>query len=176
MLERILEGVREAGAKTEKILLREHNVLPCRACERCRKDKRCTRLLDGMQEIYPKIIKAQGLILGSPVHNYNISASLKSFIDRLYCFYDFTTDRPRGWTSRLAGQGRKAMIFAVGEQKDVKAMGVALPAMHLPLEALGYEVTGELAAKGFFDLGAVSGDANLMAKALALGQRLARSL
>ena len=45
--------------------------------------------MDGMSLLYPKIIDARGLVLVSPTHNYNITAIMKAFIDRLYCFYNF---------------------------------------------------------------------------------------
>jgi len=65
-------------------------------------------------------------------------------IDRLYCFYNFDDNRPGGWSSRLAGQGRKAILAAICEQKNKDDMGFTLDAMRLPLEALGYEIIGEL--------------------------------
>jgi len=176
LLERFLNGAAAGGARTELVLLRRLTVLPCQACERCRRDGRCTKLLDGMQDMYPKIKEAKGLILGSPVHSHNLSASLKAFLDRLYCFYDFGPDRPRRAVSRLAGQGRKALVFAVGEQMEEAGLGLALPAMSLPLSSLGYEVMGELAAPGFFDLGSVAKDRDLLARAFAQGQRLAEAL
>ena len=44
----------------------------------------------------------------------------------------------------MAGQGRKAIIAAICEQENKEDMGFTLEAMRLPLEALGYEVIGEL--------------------------------
>jgi len=129
-----------------------------------------------MQDIYPKIMEARGLILGTPVHSHNLSAGLKAFLDRLYCFYDFSPERPRRAKSRLAGQGRKALIYAVGEQREEAGLGVALPAMALPLTSLGYEVMAEMAVPGFFDLGAVAKDQSLMDRAFAQGRRLAEAL
>lgn len=120
LLKHILKGVREEDVPTESIHLRDYYFQPCIGCERCRKDKICTGLNDGMNLLYPKIIQAQGLILLSPTHNYNITAWMKACIDRLYCLYEFDDNRPRGWTSRLAGQKRKAVIVAVCEQQDKK--------------------------------------------------------
>lgn len=93
-----------------------------------------------MSLIYPGILESQGLILVSPTHNYNVTAWMKAIIDRLYCFYNFDDKRPRGWSSRLAGQGRKAVLAAICEQKNKDDMGFTLDAMRLPLEALGYEI------------------------------------
>ena len=83
-----------------------------------------------MQLIYPKIKGAKGLVLLSPTHNYNVTAWMKAFIDRLYCFYNFSARRPGDWSSRLAGQGRKSIIASIGEQRNRKeGVGFTLDAM-----------------------------------------------
>jgi multimeric flavodoxin WrbA len=137
------------------IKLRNYHFEPCIGCEKCRKDKRCSGLDDEMQTIYPKIIESQGMILVSPTHHYNITAWMKAFIDRMYCFYDFGNDVPRSWSSRLSGQNRKAAIIAICEQEDKKDMGFTLEAMRWPLEAFGYEIVDELAVFRIFEKGGV---------------------
>ncbi len=176
LLEHILNGVQGENVPAEGIQLRDYYFKPCIGCERCRKDKICTGLHDGMHLVYPEIIKSQGLILISPTHNYNITAWMKAFIDRLYCFYDFDDNRPRGWTSRLAGQKRKAVIVAVCEQTDKKDMGLTIGAMRLPLEALGYEIFEEFPVFGMFERGAVKKDGEILTKASELGRRFAGSI
>jgi len=52
---------------------------------------------------------------------------------------------------QLSDQGRKTVLAAVCEQKNEDDMGFALDAMRLPLEALGYEIIGELSVFGIFD-------------------------
>lgn len=176
LMRAVLAGAGAEGAVSEAVLLREKNILACVGCERCRKEKACKRFLDDMQALYPLIEKARGLVLASPVHNYNVTAWMKAFIDRLYCYYDFTDHRPRGWSSRLAGAGRRAVVLAVGEQPDPADLGFTLGAMSRPLTALGYEMVGELGVTGHFDAGAVAGDQDALARAEALGRELARSL
>jgi multimeric flavodoxin WrbA len=176
LLKEILKGVGQNDIATEAIHLRDYYFEPCIGCEKCRKDEICTGLNDGMHLIYPKLLESQGLVLVSPTHNYNITAWVKAFIDRLYCFYTYDSNRPRGWTSRLAGQGRKAVIAAVCEQETKKDMGMTLDAMRLPLEALGYEIVDELPVFGVFDKGAVKKEEEIMAKARAVGSHLAMSL
>jgi multimeric flavodoxin WrbA len=129
-----------------------------------------------MSLVYPDILGSRGLVLACPTHNYNVTAWMKAFIDRLYCFYNFANTRPRQWSSNLDGQGRKAVIAAICEQENVKDMGFTLEAMRLPLEALGYEIVGELAVFRIFDKAKVKEDNVSLAKAEDLGSRLARSL
>ena len=174
LLKRMLKGARDEGVATEEIQLRDYQFQPCIGCERCRKEKRCVELQDGMQLIYPKIVEASGLILISPVYNYNVTAWMKAFIDRLYCFYDFTEERPGSWSSQLADQSRKAIVAAVGEQTSREdGMDLTLEAMRLPIKALGYEVIGELPVLGIFSKGKVKEYPEILEKAEALGRWLA---
>jgi multimeric flavodoxin WrbA len=176
LLNAVFKGVKSENIPANKIQLRDYRYSGCIGCERCRKDKICTGLNDGMTLLYPALIAAQGLVAVSPTHNYNVTAWMKAFIDRLYCFYDFGDNRPRGWASRLAGHGRKAAVVAVCEQVSKKDMGFTLEAMRLPLEALGYDIVGELAVFGIFDRGRVKEHENELDKAVKLGEKLARAL
>ena len=117
----------------------------------------------------------QGLVLVSPTHNYNVTAWMKAFIDRLYCFYNFDDNRPRGWSSRLADQKRKAVLAAVCEQEAREDMGFTLDAMRHPIEALGYEIIGELPVFGVFDKGRVKEKEDILNTASKLGVDLAKS-
>ncbi|MFC2026981.1 flavodoxin family protein [Chloroflexota bacterium] len=173
LLKHILAGAGNAGAKTEAIHLRDYQFQGCIGCEKCRKAGQCIGLQDGMQIIYPKITEASGMVLVSPTHNYNVTAWMKAFIDRLYCYYNFSDDRPGSWSSRLAGQNRKAIIVSAGEQKSYEeGVGFTLDAMRIPIEALGYDVIGELPILGVFGKGGIS--KQVLEKAESLGGQLAR--
>ncbi len=176
LAKQILAGAEEQGHQTQAVHLRSYDFSSCIGCERCRKAKACAGLLDGMQLIYPMIQEAKGLVLISPVHNYNVTALTKAFIDRLYCFYDFAKERPGPWSSRLANQGRKAIIATAAEQNGEEGLGVIMPAMRMPLEALGYELTGELVASGVFAAGKVKQNQDTMAQARMLGGKLGQAL
>ena len=176
LLQHIVRGVSKNGMFAGSLQLRDYRYGGCIGCERCRKDKICTGLKDGMTLIYPEVIESRGLILVSPTHNYNVTAWMKAFIDRLYCFYHFEDSRPRQWSSRLSGEGRKAVLAAVCEQEKAADMGFTLDAMRLPIEALGYEIVGELPVLGIFDKAKVKEKATVLAEAAALGAKLAESL
>lgn len=173
ILKSLLKG---AGSGSEPLYLSSTNFSSCVGCERCRKDKICTRFEDDLTSWYGKIIEARGLVLVSPVYNYNITSWMKAFIDRLYCFYDFDDARPRGWSSRLSGQGRAAVLAIVAEQVEKKDLGLTMEAMRMPLEALGYDIVGEIAVLGKFEAGIVGDDPEVLEKTTELGGRLAAAL
>ncbi len=176
LLDMVIKGARERQTAAHALQLRDYQYQGCIGCEKCRKDTICNGLKDGMSLIYPDIIASGGLVLVCPTHNYNVTAWMKAFIDRLYCFYNFADTLPRQWSSRLADQGRRAALVSVCEQEDRKDMGFALEAMRLPLEALGYDIVGELPVFRVFDRARVKEDADAMARAFTLGSDLAASL
>jgi len=176
LLHQVLKGVSQENIECSAIQLRDIQFQGCIGCERCRKDKICTGLNDGMSLIYNQIITSKGLVLVSPTHNYNITSWMKAFIDRLYCFYNFQNTRPRAWSSQLADQNRKAVLVAICEQENVQDMGFTLEAMRIPLETLGYQVIGEQAIFKVFDKGKVQEDGKSLEKAFTLGTDLAKAL
>ena len=176
ILKAILSGVSFENVPSEYLNLTNIQFQGCIGCEKCRKDKICTGLIDGMSLIYNQLISSKGLILVSPTHNYNITSWMKAFIDRLYCFYNFQNNRPRSWSSQLADQDRKAVLAAICEQETKDDMGFTLEAMRKPLEALGYEIIGELAVLRIFDKAKVKQDQETMAKAHELGIKLSQSI
>ena len=176
LLRQVLKGVIQENIEGNSIQLRDIHFQGCIGCEKCRKDKLCTGLNDGMSLLYTPIMTSKGLVLVSPTRNYNITSWMKAFIDRLYCFYNFENTRPRAWSSQLADQGRKAVLVAVCEQENRKDMGFTLEAMRAPIEALGYQVIGEQAIFRIFDKGKVKEDTESMEKAFKLGNELARAL
>lgn len=173
LLKNIISGVTQENVISDSLNLTKVQFQGCIGCEKCRKDKRCTGLVDGMSVIYNKIISSKGLVLVSPTHNYNVTSWMKAFIDRLYCFYNFENNRPRSWSSQFSNQGRKAVIAAICEQESIDDMGFTLEAMKTPLTALGYEIIGELSVFKIFDKAKVKGDKEAMDKAYQLGRDLA---
>lgn len=82
---RIARGARSAGAKIETVFLQDLNIAPCQSCYACQKEnsKGCS-INDAMQEVYPKLLAAEGWVIASPVYWFTMSAQTKLFMDR--CF------------------------------------------------------------------------------------------
>ncbi|GAB6062125.1 flavodoxin family protein [Deferrisoma palaeochoriense] len=172
---RVLDGVRQAGRRGTEVRLRELAFRSCIGCEGCRRAGRCVTE-DDLAGVYPEVERSQGIVLISPVHNYNVTAWMKAFVDRLYCYYEFEEPRPGPWSSRLAGQGRKAAVVAIGEQHAREDMGFTLEAMAWPLKALGYEVVREVPVLGVFGRGELAGARDALAELETCGRELAAAL
>jgi len=85
MIEEALKAAKESGADTELILLADKNISPCDGCDACAKSGVC-KIKDDMQTIYEQLEKADGIILGTPVYFWNVSAQAKTIMDRTFSF------------------------------------------------------------------------------------------
>lgn len=81
LLERVLAGAGIRGAETELVRVADKNIKPCDACGACFRTGECP-IRDDMQELGQKMLQADGIIFGSPVYFYNITAQGKMVIDR----------------------------------------------------------------------------------------------
>jgi len=86
MLRKLLEVAGNTGVQTELILLREKDIKGCDGCLSCetggKQRKGICRIKDDMQDIYPKLLEADGLAFGTPVYFEMLSGLLKNFMDR----------------------------------------------------------------------------------------------
>jgi len=88
---RISRGAKSAGAEVETLFLQDLEISPCRGCDTCQKhDSKGCAIEDDMQEIYPKLIKADAWVIASPVYWFTMSAQTKIFMDRCYALPAYT--------------------------------------------------------------------------------------
>ncbi len=80
-----LATAKTLGAEVELVTIGDKNIAPCDGCESCRKTKKC-RINDDMQEIYSKLLEADGIIFGSPVYFWGVTAQAKALMDRTFAF------------------------------------------------------------------------------------------
>ena len=78
-----LGGAKAKGADVELATLSGKQIRPCDHCGACYETGEC-HIKDDMEEIYKQILGADGVILGSPVYFWSVSAQAKSVIDRTY--------------------------------------------------------------------------------------------
>lgn len=88
MVKAALEGAESYGAETDFWTTAGKELRPCDACYTCGTRGGECHIKDGMQELYPRILAADGIIFGSPVYFLSMTAQAKIVIDRLYCLYD----------------------------------------------------------------------------------------
>lgn len=80
-----LAKAQEAGAEVELVALAGKRISPCDSCGSCSETRQC-HIKDDMQDIYAKLLDADGIIFGTPVYYWSVTAQAKALIDRTYVF------------------------------------------------------------------------------------------
>lgn len=85
LLNMVLTPLKEAGWDTQLLQVGATPIKPCTACFGCfkRKDKTCVLPPDSFTGIFPELLKADAIILGSPTYYANMTGELKSLLDRV---------------------------------------------------------------------------------------------
>ena len=118
LLNKAVQGAREAGAEVEEVVLRDLKMSPCLEIYGCKKNGRCV-IQDDFQRIYDKLLSCEGLMLASPIFFYTVSAHTKILMDRCQSL----------WAKRylleraVRGEGkpaRKGLFISVGATKGKK--------------------------------------------------------
>lgn len=81
LLQAALDAARDAGADTELVELSRLDIGYCIGCNACLAKPACT-LSDDMDGLVEKMKAADGIVLGSPDYFANVTARMKTFIDR----------------------------------------------------------------------------------------------
>lgn len=86
LVDQSLQEAAAHGLETEKIILTKYRVAPCQGHDNCSSFSSCKQA-DDAPWILDKFCSAEGIILGSPVYYYNMTAQMKAFVDRNYFLY-----------------------------------------------------------------------------------------
>jgi len=92
LIDTVFEELKKEGIETEMVQLAGKVIEPCKACWACGGKKNCAHKKDRFQEIYEKMIQADGILLGSPVYTANISANMQAFLERASVVADMNRD------------------------------------------------------------------------------------
>lgn len=82
-LTEVEKTLKEENIETEIIDVGKENIRGCIACKKCFETHQCV-FDDLVNEIAPKFIEADGLIIGTPVYFAHANGGLISFLDRLF--------------------------------------------------------------------------------------------
>lgn len=130
VVEAVLEGLKQkADADGTVIRAADKTIAGCAedfACQMAADEPGCS-VRDDMDEVYDALLRADLIILATPVFCWGVSAQLKAVLDRLYACFKFGTSPPK---CLLAGKGLALVVTAGGGPNDganlVEAMYDAL--------------------------------------------------
>ena len=84
LINQVFRELEKEGVETEMVPLAGKKIHGCIACYKCfeNKDRSCAVKDDVANECIEKMIRADGIILGSPVYFADVTAEMKALIDR----------------------------------------------------------------------------------------------
>jgi len=162
LVEEVLAGAKAVGAQTEKIILRDFDIRPCKGCWACSTQDKCIQE-DDLSTIAEKLIDAQTWVIGTPIYWWGPSAQLKAFIDR------WVSLRKRAFSDKtmiliipMGGKSESYARHTIGMFRDITSY-------------LGIILREIILAPGVSEKGEVRQNKQLMEKAFQEGNRIGKS-
>ena len=84
ILQKFLEGARQAGAATETRYLRQYRIKHCLGCFGCwlQHKGQCVQQDDMTGELIGRFLESDLVVLATPLYHFNMNARMKAFIER----------------------------------------------------------------------------------------------
>lgn len=84
LVREVLDAAKTKGAEAEMVFLSKFQLSPCNACHVCDRTSPpiCT-IKDDVEKLTGLMVKADGVIIGSPVYYGGVTAEVKIFIERV---------------------------------------------------------------------------------------------
>ena len=132
VLEEVLKGAKEEGSGAELYSVSGKTLNGCLSCYACREKGKCVQQ-DDMDELFSKMVKADGIVFGTPIYYYGMTAQAKAVIDRT-----FSLNTPeRSLRSKVGGivtvAGSLGMIDAIKDFYFLFAVKQMLPASYVAM-------------------------------------------
>lgn len=168
LLDEALRGAGDRGGHCEKVVLRDLNIRPCLEIYACARTGVCA-INDDMQPLYGKIVRADRLIVASPIFFYSVSALAKAMIDRCQSL----------WAKKYLLQlqvspvaDRRGAFISVGATQGKRLFDGVKLTMKYFFDAVDMSYSEELLVKGADAKGAVRDQPQALQGAYDLGSRL----
>ncbi len=171
LLERALEGAREAGAEVSELRVRSLKMEGCRECGGCDETGECV-IDDEMQRVYGLLKEADAVIAATPIFFYTVPAQLKAVIDRCQAPWNARklSKPPEQWKNYGSGRG---FLIAVGATKGPRLFeSVELVAKYF-YDALDMSYERAVLCRGVDEKGAVAKRPEVLQQAYELGRQAA---
>jgi len=174
LLQKAVQGARDAGAEVEEIVLRDLKMSPCLEIYGCKETGRCV-IKDDFQAVYDKLLACDGLMLASPIFFYTVSAHTKILMDRCQslwvkrCWLEKTPFGKREFT-------KKGLFISAGATKGKRLFeGVGLTVRYF-FDALDMELWRSLLYRGLDFEGDVLKHPEYLEEAYHSGKGMAQAL
>jgi multimeric flavodoxin WrbA len=162
LVNKILEGAKDAGATTEMILLGDMTLRECDGCLACWKGKDCAKA-DDMNAVYPKLAESDVMVFGTPVYWYGPTALMKAFIDR-FVYFNCPENRPKV-------RGKSGLLAVPFEEESLQTADLVIGLFEKSLAYLEMTLAGRIIVPGVSRKGDVLAKAESLHQAYELGKK-----
>jgi multimeric flavodoxin WrbA len=174
LLEEALKGAAQEGAEVERLHVSQFHITPCTECLHCYEKGECV-IGDDMQQIYPRLLGSDIIILASPIFFYGITAWAKALVDRSQALWSrkYILKDP---TLGKEGKRRKGFLISVGGTKGQKVFDGAILTAKYFFDVLNADYAGELVFKNTDAKGDIQKQPDTLRQAFEAGRKLVLDL
>jgi multimeric flavodoxin WrbA len=169
LLDEALRGAQESGAEVEKIIVDKLKIAPCREYYGCLNDGNCV-IRDDMDDIFPKILGADAVIVATPIFFYTVSAQLMLLISRCQALW-----ARKYILKNLDMPVKKGAFISVGATRGAKLFDGPKLTIKYFFQAINADYSDELLIRGVDKRGEIKEHPDSLTAAYELGQKLVSS-
>lgn len=169
LLDEAIKGAKSQGAKVEKLVVEKATIAGCLEDYHCEKDGNCS-IRDDMDEVYPKLLEVDAVIVASPIFFYGLTSQLKALIDRCQALW------VRKHVLKMPvpdSASRKGVFIGVGATTGGKLFDGSILTMKYFFEAISVRYFDQLLVRGVDKRGEIKDHPTALQEAFELGSRLA---
>lgn len=112
LCDEFMKGAVEAGHRVEKIFINDRQINYCRGCGVCNTTHKCIQK-DDMVEILDKMVKADVIVMATPVYFYTMNGQMKTLIDRTVPRYEEISGKEFYYIVAAADNSRDNMLKTI---------------------------------------------------------------
>ncbi len=143
LADNFIKGAKEAGHQVVRFDAALKNVHPCIACDTCRNNEKACIFKDDFESVREDIINADIVVFATPIYYFNMSAQIKTVIDRFYSIEDMM-------------KTKKTVLLVSLADIDPKTPELAILNYEAIIDLLGWQDAGKVIAYGVWPAGAVN--------------------
>ena len=132
ILEEVLTGAREEGSDTELYSVSGKTLNGCNSCYACGEKGKCVQN-DDMDELYSKMVEADGIVFGTPIYYYGMTSQAKAIVDRTFSLNTPETSLKNKVGGIVTVAGSLGMIDAIKDFYFLFAVKQMLPASYVAM-------------------------------------------
>jgi len=172
LLAEVMKGAASRGAEVKIIILNDLKIAPCQHCDACLEMGRC-KVEDDMQMVYDELMKADRIVLASPIQFMTVTAQAKAMIDRCQSLWARKYVLKQPPLGSEPGK-KKGLFISVGGRRVANLFEPALVTVKSLFKVLDITYAGELLFPGIDEKGAIKEHPDALKQAYLAGQKLVK--